>query len=405
MSNEFEAFQTAPSELILAETPRNNVFRKMVTVVALGATVLAGCGRSTTGGGSTPSKSEQSATVLTEEQCLSTPESNSLSLKTSSPEAFFPSLSTSKGELDTASEAESTLIETICSNDTSLAVFAALNEYYTAATLPNGDLPSRVKQLHDLWQTDPTALEKAKKDVYTLLTYGIKPTENFAVTAGAVNQLVANRQNGRITGVSLIQPDINSSATTLKGYLLNFNIDNNNLSAVQKNNAEKLDMLILIGEDGTIYFNSLISKNVVSAQFAVSNTKVNTTPKGSQNIQAFQGTGNNQGVSRGTVPESNPNGPKQGPGNGPSGAGTTPEAGPGRGNTPGTGGGNQSSGETTTTITSSTVPVVTIPPTTTTTAPESTTTTTTAPESTTTTTTVPDTKGKEPCNPNLGETC
>ena len=168
------------------------------------------------------------------------------------------------------------------------------------------------------------------------------------------------------------------------------------MSAVQKNNAEKLDMLILIGEDGTIYFNSLISKNVVSAQFTVSNTKVNTTPKGSQNIQAFQGTGNNQGVSRGTVPESYPNGPEQGPGKGPNGAGATPEAAPGQGKTPGTGGGE--------TITSSTAPINTSE----TGSGETTTTvitSTTVPVISTTTTTSTASKPPSPCDPNTGQVC
>ena len=96
--------------------------------------------------------------------------------------------------------------------------------------------------------------------------------------------------------------------------------------------------------------------------------------EGTQNTQAFQGTGNNQGVSKGKTPESNPNGPNQGPGAGPNGAGTTPEAGPGQGNTPGTGGNQGGGGETTTTVTSSTVPVTTTIPTSTTTQPPTTTT-------------------------------
>ena len=104
--------------------------------------------------------------------------------------------------------------------------------------------------------------------------------------------------------------------------------------------------------------------------------------EGTQNTQAFQGTGNNQGVSKGKTPESNPNGPNQGPGAGPNGAGTTPEAGPGQGNTPGTGGNQGGGGETTTTVTSSTVPVTAIPTTTTTQPP---TTTTMQPPTTTTT--------------------
>ena len=98
-----------------------------------------------------------------------------------------------------------------------------------------------------------------------------------------------------------------------------------------------------------------------------------------------QGTGNNQGVSKGNKIESNPNGPRSGPGQGPNGAGTTQEAKFGPGKTPGTGTGSPGGKQPT--------PTTTTPPTPTTTPP------------TPTTTLPPPEKGPSPCNPNVGQVC
>ncbi len=367
-------------------------FSRPVAAVLFMATVSAGvasCGASQEGSSSKIAPN-QSAECVSNSEYLA-------NQNATGPDSFFPSLYDSNHELISASSAERVIINEVCNDVRTLATFSAINELFQNQTLPNTDIVNRIAKLESNYTANSKSRKQAERDVITLLKSGLVPNNSFAITAGQISQLKAEKKGTVITGISLASPKLNSSS--LEGYTLNPNPDNTNITKSERDFYYKLSSLILIAPDGTIYFNDLISENPSSAQFGVSNTRVNTTPNGTQNTQAFQGTGNNQGVSQGSVPESNPNGPQPGPGNGPNGAGTTPEAGPGQGNTPGTGGGgNQGGGETPTTITSSTVPVTTSPTTTPNTIPS-----TTIPTSTTTTTLAP--KPPSPCNSNDGQVC